>query len=209
MKNIIVFGATGGTGKELVNQALEKDFQLTVFVRNPEKLKFNNSKLKIFKGDVLNSNDVERAIYNQEVVFCSLGASGRDKTFLRTKGTKNIIEAMRKNKVGRLICQSSLGFGDSKDVLPWHMKYIIVPLFIKNAFEDHASQEKIIEQSNLDWTILRPASLTNGYRTGKFKTAFNNQEKIKLKISRADVADFMLSQISDDQYYHQKVGLSY
>jgi putative NADH-flavin reductase len=209
MKSIIIFGATGGTGTELVQQALAKNYSVTAFLRNPEKLNLKDDRLTIFKGNVLNSEDVEKAMEKKDVVLCTVGTSGMDKSFLRTKGTKNIVEAMEKLNIKRLICQSTLGFGDTKDVLPWHMKYIIVPLFIKNAFKDHEEQEKVIEQSNLDWIIARPASLTNGDKTGNYKVDFNLKEKIKVKISRADVADFMLNQIAENQYLHQKVVLSY
>ena len=209
MKNLIVFGATGGTGRELVRQALEHNYNVTAFARHPERLDLKSDKLSIYQGDVLNKDDVEKAVTNQDVVLCCIGAPGRDKSFTRTKGTANIIEAMQNQNVARLICMSSLGFGDSEDVLPWHMKYIIVPLFIKNAFKDHAEQEKVIEKSNLAWTIARPATLTDENRTGNYKVGFGLKEKITLKISRADVADFMLNQISDDQYLHKKVGLSY
>ena len=209
MKNLIVFGATGGTGRELVRQALEQNYNVTAFARNPGKLDLKSEQLSIFQGDVLNKDDVEKAVQNQDAVLCCIGAPGNDKSLTRTKGTANIIEAMQRQNIARLICLSSLGFGDSEHVLPWFMKYIIVPLFIKNAFKDHAEQEKVVEKSNLAWTIARPATLTDESKTGNYRVGFGVKEKITLKISRADVADFMLKQVSDDQYLHQKVALSY
>lgn len=210
MKNkIVIFGATGGTGQQLVKQALEQDDYVTAFVRNPDKLNYSHKNLTVLKGDVLNVEDVNNAIQNQDVVMCSLGMPAFDKSSLRTDGTKNIIRAMKNHGVDRLICQSSLGFGDSKDVLPWHMKYIIVPLILKNAFKDHECQEAIIAESNLNWTIVRPGNMTNGKKTSRYKFGFNALDKIKLKISRADVADFMLRQINNTLHLHQKVGISY
>ena len=208
-KRIVIFGATGGTGQELVKQALEQNYTVTAFLRNPEKLKFTTKDLLISKGNVLNAQDVEGAVKNQDVVICSLGVPAKDKTTLRADGTANIIKAMEDNKVSRFICQTSLGYGDSEEVLPWHMKYIIVPFILKNAFKDHALQESKIEKSRLDWTIVRPGNMTNGKKTGQFKEGFDSTEKIKLKISRADVAHFMLSQIEKSNYIHKKVGLSY
>jgi putative NADH-flavin reductase len=209
MKKVIIFGATGGTGQELVKQALELGYEATAFVRDPEKLKISDHKLKIFQGNVLNLENVSRAIRNQDAVLCSIGTPASDKSTLRAEGTANIIEAMEKSGVTRLICQTSLGFGDSKELLPWYMKHIIVPLILKNAFKDHELQEAKIERSSLAWTIVRPANLTNGSKTGTYKHDFDHSEKIKLKISRADVARFMLDQIEDFHYVRRKVGISY
>jgi len=206
---ILIFGATGGTGQELVKQTLKKNYNVTAFVRAPQKLNISNNNLKIIKGDVLNYNDVSNAIYNQEIVFCNIGMPASDKSTLRADGTANIVKAMEAKEISRFICQTSLGYADSKEVLPWHMKYLIVPFILKNAFKDHELQEKEIEQSNLDWTIVRPGNMTNGKMTENYKHGFEPTEKIKLKISRADVAHFMLNQIDNIQYIRKKVGISY
>jgi putative NADH-flavin reductase len=209
MKKIIIFGATGGTGQQLVKQSLEMGHRVTAFVRNPEKLKLSDNSLNIFQGDVLNFENVSKAIKNQDVVLCSIGIPASDKSALRANGTANIIKAMENNGVKRLICQTSLGYGDSKEILPLYMKYIIVPIILKNAFKDHESQEAKIEQSSLDWIIVRPGNLTNEIKTGNYKYGFNYNDKIKLKVSRADVAMFMLSQIENLEYLRKKVGISY
>jgi len=208
-KKVLIFGATGGTGQELVKQALEHKYAVSAFVRSPQKIKLSNANLKIIKGDVLNYTDVLKATNNQDVVFCNLGMPASDKSTLRTDGTCNIIKAMEERNISRFICQTSLGFGDSKEILPWHMKYIIVPFLLKNAFKDHEMQEYKIEKSKLEWTIVRPGNMTNGNRTESYKFGFDSKEKIKLKISRADVAHFMLSQIENNQNIHKKIGLSY
>jgi len=165
--------------------------------------------VNVFVGDVLNSAQVNSAVQNQDVVMVNLGMPASDKSTLRADGTFNIIQAMKAQSVRRLIVQTSLGFGDSKEVLPWQMKYIIVPFILKNAFKDHELQEEHITSSGLDWTIVRPGNLTNGRRKGVYKLAFDVKEKIKLKVSRADVADFMLKQIEDIHYIGHKVGISY
>jgi putative NADH-flavin reductase len=208
-KNIIIFGATGGTGQQLVKQALERNFNVSAFVRNTNKLDIKNERLRVIGGNVLEYKDVVSAIKSHDVVFCCIGMPASDKSGLRAKGTTQIVKAMKESGIMRLVCQSTLGFGDSKNMLPWHMKYIIVPLILKNAFADHDNQEKIIEKSNLDWTIVRPGNLTDGIRTGEYKHGFDYTEKIKLKVSRADVADFMLNQVDNQKYFREKVGISY
>ena len=208
-KRIIIFGATGGTGKELVKQALESGNRVTAFARTPQKMKVSHNNLKIVQGDVLNYLDVLNAVDNQDVIFCNLGMPASDKSTLRADGTANIVKAMEEKGIKRLVCQTSLGFADSKEVLPWHMKYIIVPFILKNAFKDHELQESVIEKSNLDWTIVRPGNMTNGKLTKTYQHGFMPTEKIKLKVSRADVAHFMLTQIDSNEYLRKKVGISY
>ncbi|GAA5023834.1 hypothetical protein GCM10011506_06960 [Marivirga lumbricoides] len=208
-KRIVIFGATGGTGQELVKQALASGISVTAFARTPQKLKISHNKLKIIQGDVLNYDDVIHAVDQHDVIFCNLGAPASDKSNLRADGTANIVRAMEEKGIKRLICQTSLGYGDSKGVLPWYMKYIIVPFILKNAFQDHELQEVVIEKSQLDWTIVRPGNMTNGEMTGAYKQILKPIERIKLKISRADVAHFMLNQIESNQYHRKKVGISY
>lgn len=207
-KRILIFGATGGTGSELVKQGLEKGYRVKAFVRTPSKLKMRHKNLEVAQGDVLNYEDVLGAVQNQDIVFCTLGMPASDKTTLRTDGTSNIVKAMEASGVNRLICQTSLGYADSKEVLPWHMKYIIVPFILKNAFRDHELQEAVIKKSSLDWTIVRPGNMTNGKRTGKYQHGFEPTAKIKLKISRADVAEFMLKQAEQVEYVNDCVGIS-
>lgn len=208
-KKILIFGATGRTGQELMKQALDENYDVTAFVRSLDKINISHVNLKVFKGSVLNYSDVLNGVQKQDVVFCNLGMPASDKSTLRADGTTNIVRAMKEKGVSRFICQTSLGFGDSKEVLPWHMKYLIVPFILKNAFKDHELQENVIENSNLDWTIVRPGNMTNGKITNTYKHGFEPTEKIKLKISRADVAQFMLSQIDNNQYLRKKVGISY
>jgi len=208
-KRILIFGATGGTGQELVKQALDQGNLVTAFVRTPKKMEISHQNLTVIQGNVLNYKDVLNAIDDHEVIFCNLGMPASDKSTLRADGTTNIVNAMKEKGVKRLICQTSLGYADSKEVLPWHMKYIIVPFILKNAFRDHEIQETVIEKTALDWTIVRPGNMTNGKLTKKYKHGFEPQDKIKLKISRADVAHFMLNQMDEDIYLSKKVGLSY
>lgn len=208
-KKIIIFGATGGTGQQLIIQSLAKGHHVSAFVRSPQKLQIQNRMLSVIKGDVLNYNEVHGAMNGHKIVFSCLGMPASDKTNLRTVGTANIIKAMESHKVNRFICQTSLGYGDSKEVLPWHMKYLVVPFILKNAFKDHESQEQVIQNSKTEWTIIRPGNMTNGKRTGKYKYGFQPTDKIKLKISRSDVADFMLRQIESKEHLYKKVGISY
>ena len=207
---LIIFGSTGGTGRQIVAQALEQGHDVTAFARSPEKLDQKHEKLKVVQGNVLDFASVERAIQGQDVVLCALGMSMKDKTMLRANGTKNIIRAMEKTGVKRFICQSSAGVGDSSDTLPFLMKYLIVPFMLRRAFEDHEIQENYIKESQLDWIIVRPAALTDGEYTGSYQHGYTADNKtVTNKISRADTADFMLKQLADNSYLHKMPCISY
>jgi putative NADH-flavin reductase len=150
---------------------------------------------------------VEQAVQGQEAVLCALGA-GR-KGGIRSKGTQYIVRAMEKAGIRRFICQTTLGVGDSWSNLNFFWKYIMFGVILRDAFADHESQENFIKQSRLDWTIVRPSAFTEGKRTGVYRHGFGPTDKaITLKSSRADVADFMLKQLTDDTYLHRTPGLS-
>ncbi len=207
---LIIFGPTGSTGRQVVTQALEQGHDVTAFARSPEKLDQKHEKLQVIKGNVLDFASVERAIQGQDVVLCTLGLPPTDKSNLRANGTKNIIRAMEKTGVKRFICQSSAGVGDSRDTLPFLMKYLIVPFMLRRAFADHEIQENYIKESQLDWIIVRPTVLTDGERTGSYQHGFTADNKtVTSKISRADTADFMLKQLVDNHYLHKTPCISY
>lgn len=205
--NLLIFGATGETGRELVNQALAQGNAATAFVRDPGKLDIKHPNLKVIEGDVTDTATVERAVQGQDVVFSTLGSRSLKKNPTLTKGVDTIVRAMEKQGVQRFVYQSSLGVGNSREHLDFLVRYIIIPLVLRNAIADHTAKEKIVQQSSLDWVIVRPAGLTNGLHTDNYR----HGESIHYgaKISRADVADFMLKQATDTTYLHKAPGISY
>ena len=119
---LLIFGSTGGTGRELLKQALEQGYRVTAYARNPAKIDdIKHTSLQVIRGDVLDPASVESAVAGQEAVLSTIGA-GAGRTGLRADGTRNIVEAMEKIGVRRLVCQSSLGVGDSRDNLPFFTK---------------------------------------------------------------------------------------
>lgn len=206
--HIIVFGASGSVGIEIVKQALEKGHRVTAFVRSPEKFPLaENQNLKIYKGDVLNLEDVRKAMHGQEAVLCALrdGKIGK----IRAEGTKNILLAMHDSGVKRLICQSTIGAGDSYENLNFMWKYVMFGFLLKRVLPDHNLQEQYIRQSNVEYTIVRPGALTGGAITNAYKIGFGKDlKKLSLKINRADVADFMLQQLSASDYIKKSVSIS-
>ena len=213
MMKLLIFGATGGTGIQLVRQALEQGHAVTAFVRDPAKLDIIHPGLKVVKGNVLDPVSVLKAMEGQEAVLSAIGAPASKTGTIRSAGTLNIIQAMQQAGLKRLISQASLGYGDSKKTLdqtPFIFKYIIVPFFLKKGFADHALQEAYIRKSGLDWVIVRPGNLTDGNLTARYKHGFAATEKgLQVRVSRADVAHFMLRQLNENTYLHQSPGISY
>lgn len=207
---LIIFGATGTVGQQVVKQALDQGHWVTAFARNPARLDIQHPQLKRVRGDVMDFPAVEQAVRDQDVVVCVLGSGNQLTGTVRSEGTRQIIRAMEKTGVRRLICQSTLGAGDSWGSLNFYWKYIMFSLILRNVFVDHEKQETYVRQSQLDWTIVRPGAFLDGERTGRYRHGFPGTDKTsQLKISRADVADFILKQLTDQTYLHQTPGLSY
>jgi putative NADH-flavin reductase len=172
--NIVIFGATGATGRGLVEQALDQGYDVTAFARNPASVTTQHARLSIVRGDVLQKAPVQEAVANQNAVLCTIGGHDRLRVALSghprapglcTIGTSNILDAMKTCGVSRLICLSAWGIGESKARVPIIFRNVIFPLLMKEEYEDKEAQEQLIRQSILDWTIVRPARLTNGPRT--------------------------------------------
>ncbi|MBI5294693.1 MAG: SDR family oxidoreductase [Chloroflexi bacterium] len=189
---VTIFGATGGTGAELVKQALEGGHTVAAFVRNPGTLA-EQDRLQIVTGDIHNPADVEQAVQGQEAVICALGARDLKKTMIRTEGTRSIISAMKKGGGRRLIVVSAMGVGESWDSLSLVNKAFFA-ILLKSTREDHEAQEAAVKASGLDWTIIRPSGLVNTPRTGVYNVGENIRAKTS-QIPRADVADLILNEL--------------
>ena len=210
--NILVFGSTGSIGAQLLQQGLANGHRITAFARDITKITVTHEHLKTVQGDVLDPASVAAAMghgaitYDAVIIVLGAGMKGG----VRAKGTLNIIQAMQQMKIKRLICQSTLGAGDSRGNLNFFWKYIMFGGLLKQAYADHQQQEQIVRASGLDWTIVRPGAFIDGKSTGKYRHGFATDDKTtQLKISRADVAAFLLKQLSDSRYLYQSPGLSY
>ncbi|MDQ2825152.1 MAG: SDR family oxidoreductase [Verrucomicrobiota bacterium] len=208
---ILIIGATGGTGRQLVQQALDLGHQVTALVRNPAKLETQHPNLRVIKGNVLDYAAVKSAMQGQNAV---LSALGHKRWFYPNKilseGTRNILRAMKECNVPRFVCESSLGLGNSVGRLGLLFTFLVVPLILPFVFWDKVRQEKLIEESEVDWVIVRPGVLKNSPARGKYRHGHNLGNFIwTVRISRADVADFMLKQLTDDNYVGTAVGVAW
>jgi nucleoside-diphosphate-sugar epimerase len=198
---LLVFGATGGTGRAIVQAALAQGHDVTASARDPGKLDLAHPRLEIVRGDVLDATSVARTMPGHDAVICALGTPATTKTTVRSDGTRNILRAMKESGVRRLIAISSMGIGDSKPMLPFLYRYILVPLLLRQGFAEHELQERYIRDSGTEWTIVRPGALTNRPPTGTYRhgTAID-ATGLRAKVSRADVANFVMKQLVASTY---------
>jgi putative NADH-flavin reductase len=165
--------------------------------------------LRILRGDVLDHATVEAAVQGQEVVISALGHKRFFyPTRILSQGTQNILRAMETHGVQRFVCETSLGIGDSAGRMGLYYTFFVIPVILPFYFWDKIRQEKLIAESKLDWVIVRPGVLTNGKKRGNYRYGADVGNFIwTVRISRADVADFMLKQISNDDYLQTAVGV--
>jgi len=207
--NLAIIGGTGKTGKELLKQGLEAGHHITALVRNPKKVKIQHANLKVVQGNVLNTADLEGIFKGKDAVLSALG----HKRFLGpshilSQGTENILQAMKTDTVSRFICITSMGINDNRFKLGLYYTLFVIPFIVFFYFCDKAKQERLIMESDLNWTIVRPGQLTNGKKRMQYKHGANLGSYILTKmISRADVAHFMLKQLNENSYSRKTVCL--
>jgi putative NADH-flavin reductase len=206
---ILIFGATGGTGRFVVSQALEQGCQVTAFVRNQATLTVKHPNLTIVEGGLSDHNAITDALNGVNVVISVLGNATRKALFkpsnVISQNLPNIISAMQQGKVARLLFVSSFGVNSK---IFWPEKLLLRTLF-RNLFADLPLQEKLIKESGLNWTIVRPARLTNGPKTGECRSGENIYIHPFSSISRADVAGFLLKEAVAPEYQRKVATISY
>ncbi|GAB3720630.1 NAD(P)-dependent oxidoreductase [Spirosoma lituiforme] len=206
---VLVVGATGGTGRQVVEQALQLGHFVTAFVRDPAKLLIQHPNLTVLTGDVLKPETVLPAVRRQDVVICSLGSRPGQKDQAVAEGTRNLVVAMHQAGVQKLFVVSSLGVGTSYEEASLPSKLIIKTL-LSGVIAEKEKQEQAVRESGLDWVIVRPTSLTNGPITGHYRIG----EHLPFsrfdfpRISRADVAAFLLHQLEKDTYQQKAITLT-
>jgi putative NADH-flavin reductase len=212
MTKITVFGATGGTGKEVIQQALATGYKVTALVRNPAAFKMKHENLTIVQGDVLQTSTFEKELVGAAAIISCLG-SGRSTmpTQVYSEGLKNIISAMDRTGVQRLICVSAGALYTNKEmglVNRVLIKLVLQPI-LKEPYADMRLMEKTVAHTTLNWTIVRPPRLTNNALTGHYRTAIHKPLRLPFSISRADLADYMLSIIDAPNAFRATVTIAY
>jgi putative NADH-flavin reductase len=201
---IVVFGASGKTGFIFVERALVDGHLVTAFVRSPARMGIQHRNLTCFQGDVMDAAAVEKAITGQEAVISVLGPTRIPVAGMLEMAAKNLVTAMQKTSVRRLISTTGAGVRDPLDQpkLADHIMKGLLRLMAGEALRDAEANVKIIRASDLDWTIVRFPRLVDGDRTGKYQIGYVGKDS-GLRISRADAADFILNELTTGKYIRQ------
>ena len=208
---VVVFGATGRTGRLLVEGALARGHDVTAFVRAPNKLGALRNRVRVVHGDVLDGGAVSDAVDGQEAVLVALAGGGtKAAEQVNAQGTLNVIRSMQRYGVRRLVVLSAGGTQPGRDPnLPWFFERIVKPLFLKNVLADLRRMEISVRQSELDWTLVRAAQLVDGPARGAYRAEPGYSLPGGMKIARADVAAFMLDELERRDNIAHALAIAY
>ena len=208
---VAIFGSTGGTGRIMVGKALERGWDVTAAARSPSALAWRHEHLRVVQADVMRPETLEAAVEGQDAVITSISVGsglkeGRKPTTLFSEGTRNVIAAMKKQGVGRLVCLSSSAV-EPDPALGAFFGKIMRPLLFKEMYEDMSRMEREVRHSGLEWVIVRPSTLTDEPAEGKYILGIDRIPK-GWRIPREDVADFTLYQLDDDRYLRRAIAIT-
>mgnify|MGYP005749219887 FL=1 len=205
--NILILGATGRVGSQIVTYALNDSHNVTVLVRSPEKIQIINENLTIIKGNVLSKQDIERAIHGIDLVISALNTDG---TTTLSESMPHIIKAMEKERIKRIITIGTAGILQSRTT-PNLLRYQSSESKRKStrAAEEHHKVYDILKQSTLEWTIVCPTYLPDGEKTGVYRIERNFLPVDGVKISVQDTAEFTYKQIQTSEYMKTRIGIAY
>jgi putative NADH-flavin reductase len=207
---IAIIGASQGIGNALLKIALEESHQITALLRNPAKLNIKDSRLNIIKGDILDPASVAEVTAGQDALCVCIGIPPTRKPVdVFSRGIECVLAAMGRESKQKLIAVTGIGAGDSKGHGGFFYDRLLNPLLLGTIYADKDRQESIIKASAMKWLIVRPGFLTNGPRTGKYRVIENLSGITAGKISRLDVADFMLKQLTTPTCFGKTPLLTY
>jgi putative NADH-flavin reductase len=196
---LLILGSTGPTGRHLLDQALAARHEVTVLVRNASRLTIAHPHLAVAVGDATDSKALGQVMRDKDAVLSALGAGNSLRSEIASRAMAALIPAMRAQALRRVISLSSFGVGESFEQANL-LQRIVFRTMLRQIFADKAKADALLRASGLDWTLVYPTLLTNGARTGRYRVGERLAMKGMAKISRADVAAFMLAQLSTGEW---------
>lgn len=219
---LTIFAATGGIGRQTLEQAVAAGHDVTAVVRNPYML---SREVRVIAADLAAPDQaaLESAVEGASAVLSALGPVTRSDAGIASRGTKAIVRAMQATGVRRLVAVSAAPISTvpspGRPDPPKHdrgdgffMRHVLSPLMkaiLRRHYDDLARMEDVLRESDMEWTIVRPPRLTDTERTGRYRTALGQNLRRGLRISRADVADLMLRVLGQPDTIRQAVGVAY
>jgi putative NADH-flavin reductase len=207
---IVVFGASRGVGINVVEQALQAGHNVTAFVRSPETFKLQHANLTVFKGNAMDASAVEQAITGQEAVISALGPTRPPVPHMMETSAKNIVAGMKKHGVKRLVSTTGAGVRQPEDQPKFidHFIGFLLNTLAKDVVLDSAANVRVIQSSDLDWTVIRYPRLVDGERKGVYRVGYVGKDS-GAQITRADGADFVLKELVERKWLRKLPVVSY
>jgi uncharacterized protein YbjT (DUF2867 family) len=205
---VLVIGATGQTGRHAVRQLLARDHEVTAFARTPSKVTEKSERLRVVNGDARDADSLDRAVEGQDAVLVAFGPRSLKKDDVQEVLMRNLIAAMKKHGVKRIVNLSAGGVGDSTADMPFLFKYIFVPLLLRNVFADKKRGEALLVASDLDYVIVRPGRLLNAPARGGVRASLDGHG-LQPVMTREDLAAFMIEQLTSDAWVRKSPLIGY
>jgi putative NADH-flavin reductase len=210
---LVILGATGGTGRQLVRQALDQGHAVTAVVRNPDRLPISDPGLYVRTADVTDPAALEPVFTGHDAVLSALGPHSNKQAGIVANATKAILRALGNGEVRRLVTVSAAPVGPRPPGEPLLARVVITPLVrraFRDIYADLAEMERQLQAaSNIDWTILRPPRLLDRSAKGQYRTQIGSAVPRGFSLSRADLAHAMLTSLKDPTTIKQIVGIAY
>ena len=207
---VVIFGATGQTGRLLTERTVANGHTVTAFVRDPARLTIPSESMSVVRGDVLDAASVDRAVAGQQAVLVALGtATRRGSPQVLPQGNRHILDAMETQGVRRIVVLSAAGaLHERAGSVVGSLGLIVARAFLPGVYREHGAMLAELRTRNLDWIAVRPVILTNGPWTGRYRVVIEGIPRGSYRISRADVADFMIRQLTSDEFVRKMPAIA-
>lgn len=206
---VLSIGASGLTGQHVLKHLGDTPHEVTAFVRNPAKLANKNARLKVIQGDARDAVAIENAVLGQDAVIATTGQNTLRKDDVQEVIMRNLVAAMSKAGVKKLVNLSAMAAGDSLEGTEFFMRWIMLPLLLQNAYDDKNKGEVYLFKSDLDYVNVRPGRLNNGPAVGGVKASLTYDGVKVRKMSREDLAIFMIAQLERQEWDRKSVLIGY
>ncbi|GLQ87218.1 NAD(P)-dependent oxidoreductase [Dyella flagellata] len=209
---LALFGATGPTGKHLIEEALKQGHSLSVYTRDAQKLEAFAGKVEVVVGDLQNREAILNCVRGADAVISALGPNSLKIQGERpvTQGLSNIIAAMRQSDIRRIIQISTASYRDPKDGFDFktHTYVFLIKLLLRKAYDDIKAAGNLVARSDLDWTLVRIPNLKDGPATGQLDVGWYGRDKLSMQLSRGNLATFLINQVADKTFMRAAPGIA-
>lgn len=208
--NVVVFGATGDTGRWITDRAVQAGHEVTAFVRDPGRMPVVPDRVKVVRGDVLDAASVDGAVAGQNAVLSALGSSARNPAPVLSTGVRHILDAMERHHVRRIVALSAAGaLGESAGFLFGNLGLRIFRMWLPEVYGAHRKMLEELQRRGVDWIAVRAVLLTNAPPKGRYRVAIEGIPRWGFRISRPDVAEFMVRQMTSDEFVRKMPAIAY